>query len=113
MQRLIDHARLLGKLPNGVRVYRVPVDIDANNSRNLSTQRVRVYVDAPNTREALRLVREELADRPETELTAYGPRGGEERCYIGWTSAVWAAMQSELHARQYRLDLPLARGLEA
>jgi hypothetical protein len=113
MQRLIDHARLLGKLPNGTKVYRVPVDIDAHNTHLLTTQSVRVYVDAPNTREALRYVRREVATRAETELTAYGPRGGAERCFVGWTSAIEAAMQRELHARQLRLDLPLARGLES
>jgi hypothetical protein len=103
----IDHARLLGKLPNGTKVYRVPVDIDANNSRDLSTQRVRVYVDAPNSREALRYVRAEMQLRPETELTAYGPRGGAERAYVGWYSAIGEAMRSEFERRQLRLSLPL------
>jgi hypothetical protein len=107
MQRQIDHARLLGQLPNGTRVYRVPVDIDANNSRDLSTQRIRVYVDAASARDALRYVRDEMQLRPETELTAYGPRGGATRAYVGWYTAIAEAMHAEVMRRQLRLDLPL------
>jgi hypothetical protein len=109
----IDHARLLGKLPNGTKVYRVPVDIDANNSRDLSTQRVRVYVDAASARDALRYVRDELALRPETELTAYGPKGGAQRAFVGWYTAVAEAMHAEVMRRQLRLDLSLNATKEA
>jgi hypothetical protein len=113
MQREIDHARLLGQLPNGTRVYRFPVDIDANDSRLLSTQRIRVYVDAANARDAARYVQDELATRPETEITAYGPKGGAHRVYTGWHSAVANAMQAEWRAKQLRLPLSLNVNTEA
>lgn len=107
MQRQIDHARLLGTLPNGTRVYRIPVDIHANDSRALTTRTTRVLVDAASARDALRYVRAEMQLRPETELTAYGPKGGEQRAYVGWYSAISEAMRSEFERRQLCLSLPI------
>ena len=84
-QRLNDY---LGK-----RMYRVPVRVDFNDSRRCATVAVlHLEVIASSAAAAANWVRAQYATRPETEVTAWGPKGGKAYRYIGYESAIWAAM---------------------
>jgi hypothetical protein len=70
-------------------LYKVPVKIRFNSSRQCATLAVKVVtVIATSAAAAADYVRDELGDRPETEITAYGPRGGRVDRYIGHHSAI-------------------------
>jgi hypothetical protein len=96
----------LGKLPSGQKVYRVPVQVLLNDSRDSSTwgdEPTEWYsVHAPSITDAANHVRDLYKLRAETEIKAYGPKGGHCSRYIGWESAVWAAMLEE-HSDQLQL----------
>lgn len=86
------HAELLGKY-RGRNVYRVPVVVSCNDSRLLATvARVETTVVAYSAAAAANWARDILATRPETEIRAYGPKGGEAYRYVGWFSAIGAAL---------------------
>ena len=86
-------ARLRGTLPDGTKVFEVPVRVLLNSSRECRTlQKVDLTVLARSVVEAANFVRNEYRLRPETDIIAYGVRGGEVRRHIGWDSATWAAM---------------------
>lgn len=72
----------------GQQFYRVPVRVLLNNSTTLATAVRIVEVIARNAAEAANLVRDEYGSRPETEIQAYGPRGGKVCRYVGWESAI-------------------------
>lgn len=74
----------------GRNVYRVPVLIRENNSRQCATTGLRwVSVLARGAADAADYVRDNMAgNRPETEIIAVGPKGGEVHRYIGWHSAI-------------------------
>jgi len=96
-------ATLLGKL-HGRRVYRFPVRVQLNNSRMLRTDAEHVYlVHSFTAADAADYVRALYADRAETEITAYGPKGGRAAYrFIGWTSAIGHAMFARPAERQTR-----------
>lgn len=76
---------------NGRRWYLVPVFISRNNSRTLSEKKELVWVLAPSAADAANHVRDTepgVYNRPETEVTAYGPKGGEQYRYVGWYSCI-------------------------
>lgn len=86
-------ARLVGTLPNGRRVYRVPVVVRFNDSRLCATVRSESFdVLAYSPYEAANWARAHVATRPETEVYAYGPKGGTVRRYVGWDSAIFARL---------------------
>lgn len=88
---------------NGKRVYRVPVRIRHNDSRAMCTIAERVeLVIAHSAREAADYIRKENDTIAETEITAYGPQGGETRRFIGWYSAIGNGIAAlrRLDARQ-------------
>lgn len=75
--------------------YRIPVRIVFNSSQQCRTIAVKIVsVKAPNATAAANLVRDEWAHRPETEVYAYGPRGGKVYRYIGYESSIAAQMFS-------------------
>lgn len=84
-------ARLIGTV-NGRRVYRVPVRVSLNNSHALTSDDIEFEVIATGAADAANWVREQFATRPETEIYAYGPQGGETHRYVGWESAISAEM---------------------
>jgi hypothetical protein len=74
---------------HGKQYYSVPVRILFNNSRLCRTVAVKiVWVKARNATEAANYVADEYGWRPETEVYAYGPRGGKVHRYIGWESSI-------------------------
>ena len=86
-QRLNDY--------QGKRMYRVPVRVDFNDSRRCATVAVlHLEVVARSAAAAANYMRDRYADRPETEVTAWGPKGGKAYRYIGYESAIWAAMMA-------------------
>ena len=84
-------ARLIGKVA-GKPVYRIPVTVRLNNSRTFDSVEMTVEVISHSAADAANWVRDQWAERAETEVIAYGPKGGETRRFIGWESSVFAAM---------------------
>lgn len=73
---------------NGRPVYRVPVYIRENSSRHCATIAARwITVTAHGAADAANWVRDRVG-RPETEIIAIGPKGGEQHRYVGWHSAI-------------------------
>lgn len=72
----------------GRNVYRVPVYVRENSSRLCRTVASRwLIVTAHSAADAANYVRDTI-DRPETEIIAIGPKGGEAHRYVGWHSAI-------------------------
>lgn len=81
-------AQYLGKL-NGRKVHAYPVRVRHNNSRQLATiAEYTIAVVAYTATDAANAVRRDVATIAETEITAYGPYGGETSRYVGWDSAI-------------------------
>lgn len=76
--------------------YRVPVVVLFNSSRHCATvARAEFSVIARSAAEAANWVRDNepgVWDRAETEIHAWGPKGGHVQRFIGWESAVSAAL---------------------
>ena len=74
----------------GRNVYRVPVIIRHNSSRDLCTLKEREFtVLARSAAEAANWARDnEAGNIPETEIIAFGPKGGRVDRFIGWESAI-------------------------
>jgi len=81
-------AQKVGRL-NGKNVYRVPVYVRANDSRQCATvaEFGPTWVTAYGAADAANFLNEEI-NRPETEVYAYGPKGGEVMRYTGWQSHI-------------------------
>jgi len=93
----IPNARRVGRL-NGRPVYEFFVLIRHNDSRALATVCERlVRIKAHTAAAAANAVRDEVGEVPETEIVAYGPKGGRTERFIGWESAIW---NSILQVRQ-------------
>lgn len=76
-------------------VYRIPVRVACNDSRRMATVAEYFYrVIAYTAAGAANFVRDQYATRPETEVFAYGPNGGETYRYVGFESAIGTAMFS-------------------
>lgn len=87
-------ARQIG-VYQGKRVYRFPVVILFNNSSLCRTvARLEFDVISTSVKEAANWARDQVANRPETEIIAYGPKGGETRRYVGWESAIGHELMS-------------------
>jgi hypothetical protein len=100
-------SRKVGTLPNGIQVHRVPVRVLLNDSRRCETvESLTFEVLATSVADAANYIRHEYRTRPETEVIAYGPKGGETRRYVGWDSAIHALMCAAHDARK-QLALPL------
>jgi hypothetical protein len=100
-------SRKVGTLPNGVQVHRVPVRVLLNDSQRCETVgTLELEVLATSVADAANYIRHEFRTRPETEVIAYGPRGGEVRRYVGWESAIYAQMCAAHDARK-QMALPL------
>ena len=86
-------ARQLGTL-KGRKVYRFPVRVQCNSSHACATLATYVYeVDSFTAADAANHIRQLYATRAETEITAYGPKGGAAAYrFIGWESAIGHAM---------------------
>lgn len=81
-------ARKVGSV-GGRAVYRFPVRIIRANSYALLQSVETVSVLAHSGRDAAALVYRDLETRPETEIVAFGVKGGiAARRYIGWESAI-------------------------
>lgn len=94
----------------GRRYYRVPVRVDCNDSRACATvARLWFWVVAPTATDAANWIRDNepgIRSRAETEIRAYGPRGGEVYRYIGWYTAIGTALAT---ARRIHPSLPFDR----
>lgn len=86
-----------GHLLIAPRMFKVPVRVEVCDSRLCATiYDQTVIVIARNNVEAADWMRDKLRHIPETTITAYGPKGGKVRRYIGWHSAIAAHLFDEL-----------------
>jgi len=100
-----QRARLVGRVSRRP-LFRVPVFVVMNDSTLCATVAERRYeVLARNATEAANLLRDEYAERPETEIYAYGPQGGEVYRYVGWESSIAAQMMAPRGPEQLGLGL--------
>jgi hypothetical protein len=82
----------------GRNVYRYPVSVKLNDSRSdlvetLGTIGSAFYrITAFTAADAANAIRDLYRHRPETEIVAYGPFGGETYRYVGWDSAIYAGL---------------------
>lgn len=82
----------------GRKCYRIPVVMIFNNSSGpvegwLNPRKLEFTVIAHSAAEAANWARDnESGNMPETEIIAWGPKGGETRRYIGWQLAVYMEM---------------------
>jgi hypothetical protein len=98
------HAHYLGTY-KGRKVYRVPVLVKLNSSRLLRTLvEVVEEVVAYSAADAANFVRDEWVERPETEIFAYGPKGGVTHRFIGWESSIGAQMWNRPREEQLMLQ---------
>ena len=101
--------RAAEKLSRGY--YRVPVLVDFNSSRACATvARAEFTVIAKSATEAANWVRDNepgVRCRAETEIHAWGPKGGHVERYIGWESAIAAEMFQPIVANQLNHQLTL------
>lgn len=95
-------ARALGTF-QGKRVFRFPVRVQLNSSRQLCTVAELVYlVHSFSAAAAADYVRDLWSTRAETEITCYGPKGGKAAYrFIGWESAISHAMIAN-HSRSHQ-----------
>ena len=88
-------AHFLGKL-NGKRIHRYPVIVNLNNSQMFESEKLTFFVISDSAANAANYVRDRMNNRPETEITAIGPKGGETYRYIGWYSAIAGEILEEV-----------------
>ena len=88
-------AHFLGKL-NGKRIHRFPVVVKLNNSQTFETEKFTLFIVSDSAANAANYVRDHMNNRPETEIIAIGPKGGETYRYIGWYSAIAGEMFEEV-----------------
>jgi hypothetical protein len=99
-------ATIQGFLPDCRMVLKIPVRVCFNDSRRCRTVREEtISVLAFTPTEAANYVRDLCKLRPETEIYAYGQRGGVTYRYVGHESSVWAQM---MEARPKETQLRLA-----
>jgi len=104
--RTRDLAALKVGKAHGKQYYSVPVRILFNDSRSCSTVAIKiVWVKARNATEAANYIRDEYSWRPETEIYAYGPKGGKIHRYIGWESSIGNALLGGATPSSHSLNL--------
>jgi len=97
------------KIMNGCKLYKVPVVVKVNNTDLCDVEaEARFWLIATSPAAAANWVRDQLEFLPNTEIWAWGPKGGETYRYVGWDSAIGSQMLgrslSEEEKRE-RIDL--------
>lgn len=79
------------------RMWKVPMRICINDSRVCSTVlELRFWLIAKSAADAANWARDRLEMLPETEIYAWGPKGGEVYRYVGYESAIGTGTFSKL-----------------
>jgi len=81
----------------GKKFYNVPVKVTFNNSAGTvadwcNPPTLEFTVLAPNAAAAANWAADQYRGIAETEVVAYGPKGGETHRFIGWESAIGHAL---------------------
>jgi hypothetical protein len=90
------------------KLWRVPVVVRVNDSRLCETIKEKtIWLIAKSPQDAANRVRGQLEFLPETEIEAFGPKGGRNYRYVGWYSAMAAGIFEPLSEEEIseRLDL--------
>jgi hypothetical protein len=98
-------AQKVGRL-NNRNVYRVPVYVRFNDSRQCATiaETGPVWITAHSAADAANYLNQEI-NRAETEVYAYGPKGGEVMRYTGWFSEISRTIGAKMAGFQLSLDV--------
>ena len=75
------------KILNNAKLFKIPVVVKVNNIGTEELAKM-FWLIAPSPQVAANWVRDTLASLPNTEIWAWGPRGGQTYRYVGWESAV-------------------------
>jgi hypothetical protein len=96
------------------RLYRVPCRVFSNNSRMCATVlRAEFTIIAESAAAAANWIRDRLCFLPETEIWAWGPKGGEAYRYVGWESAIGSELIHHLTDEEKRERIAEIFGDEA
>lgn len=102
-------ARFIGHY-KGRKVYAFPVEVTKNIGvlGNIDTWlnpgKEHWVVTSHTAADAANYVRDQFATRPETEITAYGPKGGRAAYrYVGFESSIWGQMMAPRGPEQLAL----------
>jgi len=90
------------------KLWKVPVVVRVNDSRVCATILEKtIWLIAKSPVDAANWVRDQLDFLPETEVEAFGPKGGRNYRYVGWVSAITAGIFEPLsdEEMQERLNL--------
>jgi hypothetical protein len=90
------------------KLWKVPVVIRVNDSRLCATIKQKtLWLIAKSAADAANWVRDQLDFLPETEIEAYGPKGGRAYRFIGWSTAIGTGIFAPLSEEEIaeRLDL--------
>ena len=99
-------ATLAGVLPDGRKVWRVPVRVTVPDTvRVLGADLLQAEssVLALSSTDAANWTADSWRHVPNANIAAFGPRGGRVVRFVGWESAIWRQL-STLDRRQLRLD---------
>jgi hypothetical protein len=81
------------------KLWKVPVKVLVNDSRLCETiRKVEFWLIAKSAVDAANWVRDRMQYLPETEIWAWGPKGGETYRYVGWETAVAHSIIDRLDA---------------
>ncbi len=71
------------------KLWKVPVVVRVSDSRLCETiDKKTIWLIAKSPADAANWVRDKLEFLPETEIEAFGPKGGLTHRYVGWHSAI-------------------------
>jgi len=90
------------------KLWKVPVVIKVNDSRLCGTIKEKtIWLIAKSPQDAANWVRDKLEFLPETEIEAFGPKGGIVHRYVGWHSTMSTGIFKPLSDEEMeeRLDL--------
>lgn len=101
----MKHAQYIGKY-KGKRYYRVPCKVVAADTQRLTHATIECEVIAPSARDAANyLAQGEYSLMPNSNIYAYGPRGGRTFRFVGYETAIYNAMRTPTMPVQ--LPLPI------
>ena len=106
--RALPHARH----PKIGNTFKVPVQVLINDSRLCGTVlEARFWIIARSAKEAANWARDRLETQPETEIRAWGIRGGEVHRFVGWQSAIGTQLVRYLTDQQIEANLQEVLGV--
>lgn len=95
------------------KLFKVPVVVKVNNPDLCDVEKKTLFwIIAKSAVDAANWVRDQLEFLPNTEVWAWGPKGGETYRYVGWQSAIGAEIFHPIpdEEKRQRIDLIFSEG---